>query len=80
MEKARRIRYYEKLLDLYAAMGTESFIVSKILQITVTPSNVFCIKCAYVFIPRVNCKTKLEGDSFEIICLGCGGRFIFGRM
>lgn len=73
------MRYYGRLLDAYAKIGSPDFVVSKIRQLSTAASNIFCVRCARLFIPRVNCRARLDGGSFTIVCLQCREEFVFSR-
>lgn len=79
MERGLRMRYYSELLDAYTAAGSPDYIVSKICQLRTEPSNAFCIRCASLFVPRVNCRTKSDDERFSITCLKCRGEYTFRR-
>lgn len=73
----KHIEYLYQLLGRYTAIGAGDFIASKICRIDHKDSCIFCVSCSKLFIPRLNCKTKLDDDKFAIECLSCTAKYVF---
>ncbi|KAI5149968.1 hypothetical protein ENBRE01_1218 [Enteropsectra breve] len=64
-------QYLYKLLNYYASKDSAAYVISKICQKDAQNSHVFCRTCFHIFIPKVNCTTKIEDSIFQIECRDC---------
>jgi hypothetical protein len=67
------------ILDFYAARDSSGYVLSKISAISTKENHIFCINCAHLYIPNVNCKTKSDDKKFKIECNKCKNVLVFEK-